>query len=68
MNQQDKRDVARRMFLHDPGTLSRSYVSWAERLHSDPGITYGCVLDKHMIPLHPGDIMAVLARPGHGKA
>lgn len=68
MNQKDKRDIARRMFLHDPATLARSYVNWADRLHNEPGITYGCVLDKHVIPLHPGDIMAVLARPGHGKS
>ena len=68
MNQNDKRDVARKMFLHDPATLARSYVNWAERLQKEPGITYGCILDKHVIPLHPGDIMAVVARPGHGKS
>ena len=71
MNQKDQkemREIAKRMFLHDPATLSRSYVGWAERLQNDPGITYGCVLDRHVIPLHPGDIMAVVARPGHGKS
>jgi replicative DNA helicase len=25
-------------------------------------------MDKHIIPLHPGDLMAVVARPGHGKS
>lgn len=62
-----KREVARRFFMHDPVTLTGSYVAWAKRLKEDPGITYGCVLDKHLIPLHPGDLMAVVARPGHGK-
>ncbi len=67
MTPQQKRETARRFFLHDPASLTRSYVDWARRLQSDPGITYGCVLDKHVIPLHPGDLMAIVARPGHGK-
>lgn len=54
-------------WLHTPAETATAYVKWAERLRSDPGITYGCVLDKVMIPLHPGDLMAVVARPGHGK-
>jgi replicative DNA helicase len=62
------RQLARKLFLHKPDDVSQSYVNWAERLQSEPGITYGCVLDKHMIPLHPGDLMAVVARPGHGKS
>ena len=65
MNDYEK---ARRFFLHTPADVSQSYVQWAEKLKEDPGIKYGCVLDKHMIPLHPGDLMAVVARPGHGKS
>lgn len=64
----ETRKTAKRFFVHSPADLSQSYVQWAKRLKSDPGITYGCVLDKHMIPLHPGDLMAVVARPGHGKS
>lgn len=63
-----KREIARRFFVHNPADLAQSYVHWAERLKAEPGITYGCVMDKHVIPLHPGDLMAVLARPGHGKS
>lgn len=59
---------ARRFFLHTPADAAQSYVQWAERLQTRPGITYGCVLDKVLIPLHPGDLMAVVARPGHGKS
>lgn len=59
---------ARRFFLHTPADAAQSYVTWAEKLKTEPGITYGCVLDKFMIPLHPGDLMAVVARPGHGKS
>lgn len=61
-------EVAKRFFLHTPADVSQSYVQWAERLQNEPGIKYGCVLDKHIIPLHPGDLMAVVARPGHGKS
>lgn len=41
---------------------------WAEKLKADPGINWGCVLDKHVIPMHPGDLTAIVARPGHGKS
>jgi replicative DNA helicase len=61
------RKTASQFFVHSPADLSQSYVDWAERLQNDPGIDYGCILDKHIIPLHPGDLMAVVARPGHGK-
>lgn len=59
---------ARRFFLHSPADATQSYVTWAEGLANVPGIKFGCVLDKFVIPLHPGDLMAVVARPGHGKS
>lgn len=62
------REQARRFFLHSPADAAQSYVQWAQKLKDEPGITYGCVLDKFLIPLHPGDLMAVVARPGHGKS
>lgn len=62
------RKTAKQFFVHNPGDLAQSYVNWAEQLQTNPGVTYGCVLDKHLIPLHPGDLMAVVARPGHGKS
>lgn len=68
MKQNGTIDEARRFFLHSPADTTQSYVSWAERLKFDPGITFGCVLDNYVIPLHPGDLMAVVARPGHGKS
>lgn len=61
-------ETARRFFLHSPADVAQSYVQWAQKLQEEPGITYGCILDKHIIPLHPGDMMAVVARPGHGKS
>ena len=64
----DLRKTARQFFVQNPSDLAQSYVAWAERLQTDKGITYGCVLDKFLLPLHPGDLMAVVARPGHGKS
>lgn len=55
-------------FLHSPAQSATRYVQWVEWLQNAPKIDYGCVLDKHVIPLHPGDLMAVVARPGHGKS
>lgn len=55
-------------FIHSPAQSTTRYVQWAEWLQNAPKIDYGCVLDKHIIPLHPGDVMSVLARPGHGKS
>ena len=63
-----KTNEARRFFLHSPADATQSYVTWAEALAGQPGINFGCVLDSFIIPLHPGDLMAVVARPGHGKS
>lgn len=62
-------DIARRFFLHKPDDIAQSYVQWADRLQNEPGISFGTkVLDSKIIPLHPGDLLAVVARPGHGKS
>jgi replicative DNA helicase len=61
-------DAAFNFFVHTPAESASHYVWWAQALQKDPGIRYGCVLDKVLIPLHPGDLMAVVARPGHGKS
>lgn len=64
----DDIELLRRFYLHSPADVAQSYAFWAERLRTEQGITFGCVLDQYMIPLHPGDLMAVVARPGHGKS
>lgn len=55
-------------FVYSPDTVAQNYVQWAKKLQNFRGIDYGCVMDNHIIPLHPGDLMAVVARPGHGKS
>jgi replicative DNA helicase len=59
---------ASKFYLHTPAQSTSRYVKWAERLQQEPGISFGCALDRRIIPLHPGDLMAVVARPGHGKS
>lgn len=58
----------RSIFLHSPAQSTSRYVQWAEKRKEVKGIDFGCILDKRIIPLHPGDLMAVVARPGHGKS
>ncbi len=55
-------------YLHTPAESSSRYVAWAEALKAAPGVTWGCVLDKYLIPMHPGNLTAVVSRPGHGKS
>jgi replicative DNA helicase len=55
-------------WLSTPTEAAKYYLQWARALENAPGIDYGCILDRYMIPLHPGDLMAVVARPGHGKS
>lgn len=57
-----------KFYLHTPAESSSRYVAWAEGLKAVPGVTWGCVLDKHLIPMHPGNLTAIVARPGHGKS
>ena len=55
------------IFLHSPAKTSTNYVKWAEFLQTAPRINYGCIMDKYVIPLMPGDVMSVIGRPGHDK-
>ena len=58
-----------REFVHSPAELATEYVAWAERIHKTPGVPFGVpCIDKYMIPMHPGDLGAIVARPGHGKS
>lgn len=59
---------AAEFFLHTPAKSTSNYVKWVEWLQTAPKIDYGCILDKYVIPLHPGDLMSVVSRPGHGKS
>ena len=57
-----------RALVHTPAELAAEYVAWAERIKRDPGITFGVqAIDKMVIPMRPGELISLIARPGHGK-
>jgi replicative DNA helicase len=48
--------------------LAAEYVDWADSLRYAPGVPFGIpVMDRKVIPFHPGDMVVFCARPGHGK-
>ncbi len=55
-------------WLSTPAEVTVNYLAWLKKLKEGRGLTFGCILDKHIIPLRPGDLMAVVARTGHGKS
>lgn len=57
-----------RALVHTPAEVGKAYLAWAERLHDDPGIAWGVPsIDKKVIPMRAGELIAILSRPGHGK-
>jgi len=57
-----------RVLVHTPAELATEYVAWAERIQRDPGIPFGVqAIDQRVIPMRPGDLVSIIARPGHGK-
>ena len=64
-----KKKIDYRNLVHTPAELAQGYVQWAERIRDTPGIKFGIpAIDRHVIPLRPGDLVSFLARPGHGKS
>ena len=57
-----------RSLVHTPAELADEYVKWAENLQDAPGVSFGLEsIDEVVIPFHPGDMIVVCGRPGHGK-
>lgn len=51
-----------------PAEISANWVAWAEEARRGGGITWGVPsMDAAILPLRPGKILAIVARPGHGK-
>lgn len=54
--------------VHTPAELASGFVRWAEYNKKHPGIPFGVRgLDDRIIPLRPGRMACIIARPGHGK-
>lgn len=54
--------------LYDPNQSAQALISWLSREQWNDIATWDIPsLDKVMSPLQPGEIMGLIARPGHGK-
>lgn len=66
-NKQQRGDF--RQLVHTPAELAAYYTQWATSIIDNPGIPLGIpALDKKVIPLRPGDLVGIIARPGMGKS
>jgi replicative DNA helicase len=55
--------------VHTPDVLGGEYLEWARSRRDVPGVPFGIpAVDRKMIPAHPGDMIVVVGRPGHGKS
>lgn len=58
-----------RSLVHTPADLAVEFIDYAKRRKDYNGVTWGVPsMDKVIIPMHPGDVTGVIARPGHGKS
>lgn len=57
-----------RVLVHTPADLANEYLEWAEYIQETPGIPFGVkAIDTKVIPMRPGQLISIIARPGHGK-
>ena len=57
-----------RNMVHTPADLAAEFVQWAEFIRDTPGIKFGVpAIDNLVIPMRPGELISLIARPGHGK-
>lgn len=58
-----------RSLVHTPAESSTNFVAYAEKRAAGGGLTWGISgIDRHITPMHGGDVIALTARPGHGKS
>ena len=57
-----------RVLIHTPAQLATEFVQWAEYIQETPGVNFGVSsIDSVVIPMRPGELVSIIARPGHGK-
>ena len=57
-----------RNLVYTSAELAANHVRLAEKIQSEPGVTWGIpVIDKRVIPMRGGDVSLLIARPGMGK-
>lgn len=54
--------------IFDSTQLARQHVEIAQKIQSEPGVTWGVPsIDRNVIPMRGGDVAVICGRPGHGK-
>ena len=57
-----------RELVHTPAQLAQEFVQWVEQIQTTEGVPFGIPgIDKVVIPMRPGQLTCIIARPGHGK-
>lgn len=58
-----------RILVNTPAEIGAQYAQWYKKLLSSPGIPFGIKsVDERVIPMRGGDLIGLVARPGHGKS
>lgn len=58
-----------RTLIHTPQDCAVEFIGYHSDAHQSAGIPFGLTrIDEAMIPMKPGDVIGVIARPGHGKS
>lgn len=56
-------------YIKTPAESGTSFLRYAEHLREHPGVLFGTPrLQKYVIPAKPGEVVAFVGRPGHGKS
>jgi replicative DNA helicase len=54
--------------IYSPSKITTLYTKYAEKMVGGKGVRWGVpAIDRIVIPAHPGDVVALIARPGHAK-
>ena len=57
------------VLVNTPAQLATNYAAWYKNVLNNPGIQWGIKsVDERVIPMRPGDLIGLVARPGHGKS
>ncbi len=58
-----------RQLVNTPAELAANFALWYDGIQTHPGIPWGIpMIDEVVIPMRPGDLVGLIARPGHGKS
>jgi replicative DNA helicase len=56
-------------FIHDPARSANEFLAWAEQIRSGSALTWGIPeIDRVVLPMRPGTMTVLMARPGHAKS